>query len=127
MNSSEQRFTSLVKNLRNISRSFSETFDSKPNWLDFGKLRVAYAEAGSDTDVPAYSNKLFYGVNASQFGGQPVGNFGAVVPNANLKPMRIAETEVGMEFKMLRGRLGLDFAVYRKITSDQIVNAQISD
>lgn len=106
---------------------FSESFDSKPSWLDFGKLRVAYAEAGSDTDVPAYSNKLFYGVNAAQFGGQPVGNFGAVVPNANLKPMRIAETEIGMEFKMLRGRLGLDFAVYRKITSDQIVNAQISD
>jgi outer membrane receptor protein involved in Fe transport len=106
---------------------FSESFNSKPGWLDFGKFRAAYAEAGSDTDVGPYANKLFYGVNANQFGGQPVGNFGAVVPNANLKPMRIAETELGIDLKMLDGRVGVDLAVYRKITTDQIVNAQISD
>ncbi len=106
---------------------FSESFSSKPGWLDFGKFRAAYAEAGSDTDVGPYANKLFYGVNANQFGGQPVGNFGVVVPNANLKPMRIAETELGVDVKMLDGRLALDLAVYRKLTTDQIVNAQISD
>ena len=106
---------------------FSESFSSKPAWLDFGKFRAAYAEAGSDTDVGPYANKLFYGVNANQFGGQPVGTLGVVVPNANLKPMRIAETELGIDLKMLDGRVGVDVAVYRKITTDQIVNAQISD
>jgi outer membrane receptor protein involved in Fe transport len=106
---------------------FSESFSTKPNWLDFGKFRAAFAEAGSDTDVPPYSNKLFYNVNANIFAGQPVGNFGAVVPNANLRPMSVAETELGFELKMLNGRLGFDVAVYRKITTDQIVNAQISD
>jgi len=106
---------------------FSESFSTKPNWLDFGKFRAAFAEAGSDTDVPPYSNKLFYNVNANIFAGQPVGNFGAVVPNANLRPMSVAETELGLELKMLNGRLGFDVAVYRKITTDQIVNAQISD
>ena len=106
---------------------FSESFNSMPSWLDFGKFRVAYAEAGSDTDVPPYANKLFYGTGAAPFVGSPVGSFGATVPNANLKPMRLAETELGLEMKMFSGRLGIDLAVYRKLTSDQIVNAQISD
>ena len=106
---------------------FTESFNTKPNWLDFGKFRVAYAEAGSDTDVGPYAGQLIYGVNANLFGGQPVGTLGNVVPNANLKPMRLAETELGLEMKMFNGRLGFDVAVYRKLTSDQIVNAQISD
>ena len=106
---------------------FSESFSTKPGWLDFGKFRAAYAESGSDTDVGPYANKLFYGVGAAQFGGQAVGNFGGVVPNANLRPMRLAEVELGLETKMLNGRVGFDLAVYRRITTDQIVNAQISD
>ncbi|MDH4294812.1 MAG: SusC/RagA family TonB-linked outer membrane protein [Cyclobacteriaceae bacterium] len=106
---------------------FSESFGTKPGWLDFGKFRAAYAKVGSDTDVPPYANLLFYGVNGNQFGGQAVGNFGGVVPNANLKPMTVAETELGLELKMFDSRVNLDLAVYSKITTDQIVNAQISD
>ena len=106
---------------------FSESFNARPQWLDFGKLRLAYAEVGSDSDVPEYSNKLFYGVSANQFGGQPVGNFGNVLPNASLRPMKVAETELGLELRTLGNRVNMDLAVYRKITSDQIVNAQISD
>ncbi len=126
-------FSTLSKDNRSIlypsvslSYVFSESFDL-PSWLNFGKLRLAYAEAGSDTDVPPYADKLFYGTSAAPFAGQPVGSTGTVVPNANLKPMRIGETEVGLELKMLDGRLGVDFAAYRKLTSDQIVNAQISN
>ena len=106
---------------------FSESFGTKPNWLDFGKIRAAYAKVGSDTDVPPYSNLLFYGVNGNQFQGQAVGNFGAIVPNANLRPMTVEETELGLELKMFNSRVNLDMAVYNKITTDQIVNAQISD
>ncbi len=107
---------------------FSQSFDNVPSWLNFGKLRVAYAEVGSDTDVPPYSQSLFYGINANLFGGQPVGGSqGTVVPNASLKPMRASEAEVGLELKLLNNRVGLDFAVYQKITNDQIVSAQISD
>ncbi len=105
---------------------FSESF-TKPNWLSLGKFRAAYAQVGSDGDVGPYANLLFYGTGASQFGGQPVGNFGSTVPNANLRPMRTAETELGIELKMFDNRVGLDLATYRKITTDQIVTAQISD
>lgn len=108
---------------------FSQAFNnSLPGWISFGKLRAAYAEVGSDTDVGPYSNGLFYGVNANLFQGQPVGFIsGSRVPNANLKPMRVAETEFGLEMKFANNRLGFDVAYYNKITSDQIVAAQISN
>lgn len=105
---------------------FSESF-TLPSWINFGKLRVAYASVGSDTDVPEYANLLFYGLNANQFSGQSVGNLGGTVPNANLKPMQVDETELGLDVKMFNSRVNVDLAVYRKITTDQIVNAQISD
>ncbi len=68
------------------------------SWLNFGKLRVAYAEVGSDSDVAPYSNVLFYGINNNLFGNQPVGGpIGTSLPNPDLRPMRVAETEVGFE------------------------------
>ncbi|MCY7350986.1 MAG: SusC/RagA family TonB-linked outer membrane protein [Cytophagaceae bacterium] len=107
---------------------FSQAFNSLPKWLSFGKLRAAYAEVGSDTDVGPYSSSLFYGVNGNLFQGQPLGFItSGTVPNTTLKPMRVAESELGLELKFFNNRLGLDVAYYNKITSDQIVAAQISD
>ena len=112
---------------------FSQAFDSMPTWLSFGKIRAAYAEVGSDTDVAPYSNALFYGINANLFPNpsgslQPIGGSqGNTLPNPNLRPMRTAETEIGLDLRMFNNRVGLDVAAYRKITTDQIVSAQISD
>ncbi len=112
---------------------FSETFGTLPKWLTFGKFRAAYAQVGSDTDVPPYSNLLFYNVNSNLAANpsgalQPVGGAsGSTVPNPNLRPMSTAETELGLEMRMFDNRVGFDLSVYRKITTDQIVQAQISD
>ena len=107
---------------------FSQAFNKLlPDFISFGKVRAAFAQVGSDTDVSPYANGLFYGVNANLFQSQPVGFIsGSRVPNATLKPMRVAETEIGMEMKFLNNRIGFDIAYYNKITSDQIVAAQIS-
>ena len=112
---------------------FSEAMGNLPSWLTFGKIRAAYAEVGSDTDVSPYSNNQFYSVNGNLFpnpsgAAQPVaGPSSLTLPNANLKPMRASEKEIGLELKMFNNRVGLDFAVYQKITEDQIVSAQTSD
>ncbi|HTE28547.1 SusC/RagA family TonB-linked outer membrane protein [Flavitalea sp.] len=111
---------------------FSESLKSL-TWLNLGKLRMAFGEVGSDTDVPPYADVLFYQINANLIpnpagAAQPVGGpNGNTVPNANLRPMRISEIELGVELKMFNNRVGLDIAAYRKITTDQIVQAQISD
>lgn len=112
---------------------FSQSFNNTPSWLNFGKIRLAYAEVGSDTDVSPYSNNLFYGINSNLLSNpagalQPVGgSSGNTLPNANLRPMKATEAEAGLELKLFNNRVGLDFAIYQKITTDQIVSAQISD
>ncbi|MEJ7738765.1 MAG: SusC/RagA family TonB-linked outer membrane protein [Chitinophagaceae bacterium] len=134
------RFSTLSPANRSIyypsvsaSYVFSESFSTAPVWLSFGKIRLAYAQVGSDTDVPPYADILFYGINgnliANPSGGQqPVGGPNTTtLPNDDLRPMRLEETEVGLELKLFNNRLGIDMAVYRKITTDQIVQAQISD
>jgi TonB-linked SusC/RagA family outer membrane protein len=116
-----------------LSYVLSESFANLPTWLRFAKVRAAYAEVGSDTDVSPYANSLFYGINANLLANpagalQPVGgSLGTTLPNANLKPMRASEKEVGLELKLFNSRVNLDFAVYQKQTTDQIVSAQISD
>jgi len=110
---------------------FSENL--KSSWLNYGKLRLAYAKVGSDSDVPPYAGQLFYGINGNLLANpsgalQPLGGpLGTTVPNPNLRPMTVTETEIGLELKMFKSRVNLDVAAYRKITADQIVQAQISD
>src|SRR5919199_1343259 len=111
---------------------FSQAFEGLPSWLSFGKLRAAYAEVGSD-NVDPYSNALFYAVDNNAFpnpAGQlvPVGGINAtIVPNKNLRPLRIQEAEVGLELKLFNNKVGFDFTYYHKTTNDQILAAQISD
>ena len=111
---------------------FSQAFDNLPTWLSFGKLRAAYAQVGSD-NVDPYSNALYYAVDNNQFpnpSGQlvPVGGINAsVVPNKNLRPLRIQEAEVGLELKLFQNKIGFDFTYYNKLTDDQILAAQVSD
>jgi len=113
---------------------FSEAFRNKmPSWINFGKFRVAYAEVGSDTDVPPYSNNLFYLINPQQFpnpagAGQPLAGINTTtVPNDNLRPMRVIEKEIGLEMKMFDNRLSFEVSYYNKLSSDQILRAQTSD
>ena len=128
--SSENR--SILYPSVSASYVFSESMEL-PAWLTFGKVRVAYAEVGSDSDVGPYSDVLFYTINANlattpSGSTQPVGEpTGTTLPNPNLRPMRIAETEAGLDLRMFDDRLGIELSVYRKLTSDQIVRAQISD
>ncbi len=98
-----------------------------PGWLTNGKVRAAYAQVGSDTDVAPYSNNLFYGINSLFFNESPLGSIsGNSVPNPNLRPMRVTEWEVGLDVTLL-DNLRLDVAYYDKVSSDQILSQQISN
>ncbi|GJM29470.1 MAG: SusC/RagA family TonB-linked outer membrane protein [Cyclobacteriaceae bacterium] len=111
---------------------FSQSFSNLPDWITFGKLRLAYAQVGSDTDVSPYSNNLFYSISAQQFPGptgtpQPVGQIsGATVPNSNLKPMDVTEKEIGIELNLF-DNLRFEMSYYDKISDNQILSAQVSD
>ena len=132
-------FSTLAESNRSIlypsigtSFVFSQAFDGLPSWLSFGKLRATYAQVGSDNVAP-YSNALYFAVDNNQFpnpSGQlvPVGGINTgQVPNRNLRPLRVQESEVGLELKLFQNKIGFDFTYYYKLTDDQILAAQISD
>ena len=112
---------------------FTEAFaDKMPSWLNFGKLRLAYAEVGA-ADVQPYAQMLPYSVNNNLF-PNPAGALGPIggiassqIPNKSLRPMRVSETEAGIELKMFGNRVGIDFSYYYKVTEDQILGILVSD
>ncbi|MEO5592874.1 MAG: SusC/RagA family TonB-linked outer membrane protein [Chitinophagaceae bacterium] len=113
---------------------FSDALRSKmPSWVNFGKVRVAYAEVGSDGDVDTYANALYYGVNNNLYPNPagatvPIGGITASrVPNPNLQPSRTSEIEAGVELRMFGNRVNLDLSYYRKTTKDQILGILTSD
>src|SRR5690606_33605955 len=58
----------------------------------------------------------------------PVGGINASsIPNRNLRPLRVKESEAGIELKLFKNMVGLDLTYYHKITEDQILAAQVSD
>ena len=104
-----------------VSGSFVFTdvpaFKGLQKYFTSGKLRAAYAQVGRDARPYAYTpsleNKLTTG------GGY---GYGFTGPNPGLKPEFATSYEFGTELSFFKDRLGLDVTVYRKETTDQIVN-----
>lgn len=102
-----------------LSWVFSDSF-KMPEWFTFGKLRGSYAAASNGTS--AYQNLLLYKLKSNTINGQNIiqENNSNVYPNADLKPVRISEYEVGLNLAFLNNRLSFDMAYYVKNTKDDI-------
>ena len=110
---------------------FSDALDFIPEWVSFGKLRLSYAEVGDD-NVSPYSNMQFYSLNSNLFAGPggsvPVGGYASsTIANPNLRPLRVGEIEGGIDLRLFNNKVGFDFALYSKKTTDQIVSKQVSN
>ncbi|MEO6961497.1 MAG: SusC/RagA family TonB-linked outer membrane protein [Puia sp.] len=86
---------------------FSELLKWEP--LSYGKLRVSFAQAGSDID--AYQTSNSYNIGSSYNGSFPV-----YVPDAlnnpNLEPSLSTAYEAGIEMRFFRDRLGINVTYY---------------
>jgi len=92
-------------------------FKGLKNVFSYGKLRAAYANVGKDARPYAYVPTLENKTTAN--GGY---GYGFTGPNPGLKPEFAKSYEFGTELGFFNNRLGLDVTVYRKETTDQIVN-----
>jgi TonB-linked SusC/RagA family outer membrane protein len=102
---------------------FSEVF--KPSWLNYGKLRAAWAHTSGRAPDP-YQTQLYYSIDGS-VNGYPIGvNTNPNVPNSALTPYRLKETEVGLEVRMLDSRLGVDIALFNRKTEKEIIQVPAS-
>lgn len=103
---------------------FSDAFEM-PSWLTFGKIRGSWAQVGGDTDP--YNLALTYGLVGQGHLGNPLGRIAqGRIPNANLVPLSNTEVEIGVDLRLLKNRLGIDFAYYDRKTEDDILFASVS-
>jgi TonB-linked SusC/RagA family outer membrane protein len=104
---------------------FSETW-RLPSWITLGKLRASYATSSNGTEP--YQNTLSYGIRGGYtISGQTLGYIASgSLPNANLRPVSIAEKELGLTARFLHDRVGFDVALYNKQTTNDIVKVSVS-
>jgi TonB-linked SusC/RagA family outer membrane protein len=108
----------------NASFVFSELM-SVPD-MDFGKIRIGYADVGGEAEDP-YGTFLNYNIVAT-LNGFPVGNIvNGNVPNSNLVPSSVKEVEIGAELSFFKNRLKFDVAAYQKKIERSIIAASISE
>jgi outer membrane receptor protein involved in Fe transport len=93
------------------------------NGLDFGKIRVSYAQtSGQPTSL--YSTATYYTINNS-INGTPAGGFSSQLPNLFLKPYTLDELEFGTEMKFWGDRFGFDVSYFARKTHNEIINGSI--
>jgi TonB-linked SusC/RagA family outer membrane protein len=117
-------WTSTIPRSRNsffypsVTTSFiaTDAFPSLKRYFSSAKLRAAFAEVGRDASPYAYAATL----ESKTTVGQGYG-YGFTGPNPNLRPEFAKSYELGTELSFLDDRLGIDATVYRKQTTDQIV------
>lgn len=98
---------------------FSELIKNH-NFLPYGKLRVSWAQVGSDTDP--YQLGLVYTKSKFTYPGYTLGYISnTTIPNRDLKPTRTNSYEMGLELKFLNSRIGLDFTYYNQTSRNQIM------
>ena len=91
--------------------------------LDFGKLRLSYAQTSGTAPDP-YATAFSYSINNS-INGLPAASFGGQLPNLFLKPFTLNEIEIGTELKFFGNRLGVDIAYYTHKTKNEILNGSL--
>ncbi len=107
-----------------LSYVFSEHF-KLPSWWNDGQLRLAWAQVGGGTSP--YKTLLTYSLEGSGHLGYPLGRISqSNIPNPFLKPLTKTDFEIGLNVGFLDNRLGLDIAYYQATTTDDILNASIS-
>jgi TonB-linked SusC/RagA family outer membrane protein len=101
---------------------FSEFLQGQ-NILSFGKLKAGWAKVGSDTGPYQIFNTFGVG---NPYGSLPTQSLPTRLPNANLLPTLSTSYDLGAEVKFLDNRIGLDFTVYKRRNTNQILPLSVS-
>jgi TonB-linked SusC/RagA family outer membrane protein len=114
----------------NASFVFTEGLNLNKRILNYGKLRAGVARVGNAPTpynlIPTYNVNPGFG-NVSQglgvqfpFLGRAGALIGTTIADPNLTPEFTTEVEVGTELQFFDSRIGLDVALYKKTTTNQL-------
>jgi len=93
------------------------------SFLDFGKVRLNYAEVGNDTG-PNRTTSAY--TRLDNIGSAIVYSFPTTVNNPELRSESLTSYEAGLEIAAVDNRLRFDLGVYKQISGDQIVSVELS-
>lgn len=93
------------------------------NVLDFLKVRVAYGTSANFGSPYNTRPTLTLNAQARQdnIGNVVTSTQPSLLPNKDLKPELLKETEFGIESKLLQNRVRLDLSIYNRTAEDQII------
>lgn len=107
--------------------------NSSSKYLNYLKLRAAYAKIANDTGAYQVESALSQGNAGLGFGNilLPIGGvngyeFNGNLGNANLVPEITTELEVGFEANFFSKRFNIDASFYNKKTSDLLANIPLA-
>lgn len=106
-----------------LSYVFTNALDIKSDIINFGKLRLSYAQAGSDAS--AYLTKAGYSIWNTGYNGQSFAWIQGNIPSSNLKNELKSSWEIGTELKFFKNRMSVDFTYYNSSTKNQIMQVQV--
>ena len=93
--------------------------------LNYAKLRGGWAKIGSATDP--YRSGYYYRLEPTGMKSIGLVSDAFIYPPSRLRPEMITTWEIGLEASFLQNRLRLDAAYYSKVTTDQIMEANIAN
>jgi len=113
-----------------LAWDFTQSVKELPKALTFGKLRASYGFTGGDTDAWITNQTGFYSAGSifNSINGQ-IQQYGFrdnVLPNYNLRNRLAREWEVGTDLRLFNNRVGIDVAVYNKLTRNEIFNLPVA-
>jgi TonB-linked SusC/RagA family outer membrane protein len=102
----------------------TESLPIKSDLLSFAKLRASWAQVGNGTDP--YKTSMVY-TAIDPYNGTTPFRLPTTSPPVILKPEEVTSTELGVELKFLRNRIGINATYYDKVTKNQIMDIDVSD
>ncbi len=102
---------------------FTEALGLTSDILNFGKVRIGYAQVGNQ--ATPYSLYTTFGTDLAYNGLNRV-ELNNRLNNLNLKPERTKELEIGTELTLFKNRLTADITWFQKNSFDQIVSASVA-
>ena len=104
---------------------FTDAFDLGTGFLNYGKVRLSYANAGNDAS-PFQTIAGYTVTSSTTYNGQPFASIRSDIPLVDLKNELTRSYEFGTELRFLNNRLGIDFTYYNSSTTNQILPVEIS-
>jgi len=102
---------------------WTDAFNLKSSWLDYGKLRAGYARVGND--AAPHQMEATFGLNSAGFAGQPLASRDNTSTDPDLTPEFTRELEIGTEMRFLKRRIGFELTYYNKKSTDLIYSISL--